>query len=401
MSIKDRKYSIRDFRTGRHSKISIERRFGGEYEAASRRWFFPSAAQRNEFAQELRADAEQVPLHLPGASEYVGIAKRFEGYFIFARSTDELKARERDTIARTAVRRHNNPNVMIFPDRELRDEARFAYLEVLRPTPEDRKAALAALKSIEPRHFGPQCDDLQIRLANDLAFAFEAQGIVARAAAVGQFTPPSKAADGKSAADAIAQTNNVIQSVLNLEAEFEPLPYRPVGRLRGVVVGRSEYHLAILTHDDGRGVLVPRADLQFDLRRDGKSELSCNRGAAIVIDYDQHGYGRAYQDTFRIGQSMNYDLELGPMLIEATIAAGDLRPALEYDLEVERAGHNIDIDGRIVSIGQETSAILDAGAAIAFIPNSDIGALVPGARVARGPSFKRPASPVLSRSASR
>ncbi|MHB8140313.1 MAG: hypothetical protein ACYDHD_03505 [Vulcanimicrobiaceae bacterium] len=376
-------YSLRDFRSIFHVS-EIERDFGGSFDHHTRRWSFPSPDSRQACAQFLRRQENIVPLHLPGLHRWRDqIRKSPEFAFL------DGNAFFASGVGRGDTRLKRSPDVLILRNEETREEALPHLLGILGASRELVKASATTLQQLNAEVFFDLNDEVKHRVEHGVLFHSEAAGIVARNEAVTRLRPPSQAALDASRREIQEHIPYVLSDVLNLDASFTEVPHGAL--VRGILVGRSTHHLAILTDDTGQGTIVERAPIAFPLRLDEKAEVSPNRGASIRILFNDRGAGRALQDVARVntGTEKADDIELGPMYLDALEASGPCKPLLALETN---AGE--DVDGTVVSIGSHTAAILDPGATVTFLPHHHVPSLVLGARATSGPSFQRITRPL-------
>jgi hypothetical protein len=374
---KTHRYSLRDFRSifATTELGTTNTGFGGQYDSEQRRWRFATRESAREARTFLNLRPEPIAIAIPGLEHHYPLVKSHDGFLPSVRRFD----------ADARAHKLFPGNVALFANQADADAATLLLYGTLQATLPDREAALKALKQAQPEWFGEDLVLLRCRLET-ACWQHQAREITARVRAAQEYRPPDGVAGGTSAADAATQANENLRRLMRLDVRWneQPLPTHDVA---GVLIGRSDYHLAVVTGEDGAGHIFRRDRVQFPMRRDGTAERSPERGATIVLRPHASGAWTAYQDGTRSIAEWDRDLSFGPLLLQGRVAAGTLAPIVEMDPTVDE-----DFDGTISAVGEQMVAIMDKGATIALMTHAAVPNPSVGARVQTGPSYsQRPA----------
>jgi hypothetical protein len=360
-----RPYSLRDLRAGLVTE-EMRRDFGGDYDYQSRRWRFAS----RDAAAEARDRVARLPLitmHEPSISNHGDIVQSRGGFSIVARGDDEQNRR--------------GTGFFIFRSEDDRYQAERAVFSRTRATGEAVANATAAITG---------AGKAGVPLAPTLAAAVDAwtvrepsreevRSAHARALAAISLTPPTKKINDESIAE-------VVRAAQTFTPSFRATETRDSGFFVGLLAGRSTYHLAIQTHEDGSGIVVPRAGIAFPLPQ-GKlepREVQAQTWSAIGVQLHD-GFGKAMQlPRGKIGHPDARDFGLGGLRVRAMFAADErgLLPILQHD-ELENGE---DYDTELVALDDTYGVGLDCAAYATIGYARDLAGNA-GDRIRRGPSF--------------
>lgn len=380
-------YSLRDFRSAFHTE-TLRREFGGDYEIETRRWRFPSATARMDAAKFL-ATFPLVTAQVPGAHRWHEGVKNRHGFFIMVRSDRD------DNVARTTKATARPQDVIYFNTPADRDECLRYLFSKLKADPDAvttlEKRLRTHVKTFKGTVDANPCERTTDELIDDLTslpqWGYDVKRWNDRLDAFERTRPHSEQERRDSRKNAVAQATEVMERILRIDVPFTadaPLTLeerRARGSVSGILAGRAPHHLAILTDDEGHGVLLERHLIATALRFDGKGEDTPERAAAIHVSFNDAGTGKATQDR-RFNAIDNRDIDIGPLVLRARAASGPLGAVLEYDRST-----NEDIEANIVAASQHIVAAIDDGAGLFVLAKSSIPIVSLGTKVRLGPSF--------------
>lgn len=185
--------------------------------------------------------------------------------------------------------------------------------------------------------------------------------------------------------------DEVLRAATAFVPEFEATEWAG-GPVTGLLVARAAHHLAVQTHEDGRGVILDRWKIAMPLAQTDKDgrEVSFDVRSAIGVEFDAEGYGSALQipRTRHAGVDSTAaddarDLTIGALRIQAMFAArrAGVLPILHH----EELGTE-DLEGEIVAADENLGVVLDRGAVSVIGYRRSLPGEV-GAFITRGPSF--------------
>lgn len=351
--------------------------FKGDYEMRDgktivhdRRWYFPSVNAREDAQAFLDTQADpHVTLHrnVRSLPAYYPIVKKYHGWVLRATVSDEEQGapRPRDTVS-------------IFPSAELAQAAEAELYSFLRPAASTLAKTQAALASADRGWFAQPLEHIQTALGfptEDLCLR-----TIARVSAAQAATPSCAQDQARSYDDALTQASDVMDRMLGMKTPFKVAAVTERS-VRGVLVGRSSAHLAVLTDSDGTGAIIRRAPIAFPLSAQSNLERSPERTAAIYVEYHRHGGAVAWQNPTRAFQDVDRDLAAGPLLAQSALTAGDYASVIHYDL----TPLGQDIEATVAATNETNVTALDRGMGLFLLPMKP--GLAPGSSVQYGPSF--------------
>jgi hypothetical protein len=366
-----RPYSIRDLRTLFKGE-TLRRDCGGDYDYQTRRWRFSSIDGARE-ARRIVRGVELHTLHDPDAVLKVDSIRARNGISIVARNDEGANKRGtafyvfENEIDRFQAERH------LFPHTRAGNDA---------------VRAARSLAATAREYVSPAIGDEVASWDSSAPARRAVMTVVARCNAATASYP-------QRAADAAESIGDVVRSAIAFLPEFEPI--EDVGeRVTGLLVARSAHHLAVQTHDDGRGVILDRWKIAMPLAQTDANgrEVSFDVRSAIGVEFDGDGFGSALQ----IARSRHAgadssssddarDLTIGALRIEAMFAArkAGVLPILHHEeLQMDE-----DLDGMIVAADEHLGVLLDRGAVSVIGYRKHITGGV-GESLSRGPSFPAP-----------
>jgi hypothetical protein len=363
-----RPYSIRDLRTLFKGE-TLRRDCGGDYDYQTRRWRFSSIDGAREARRIIRG-VELHTLHDPDAVLKVDSIRARNGISIVARNDDGANKRG------TAF--------YVFETEGDRFEAERHLYPYTRATGEALSAARTAAANAR-EYVGPSIAAEVGSWENGIPTRRAVMTVYARCTAAAASYPHR-------AADAAESFGEVVRAAMAFVPEFEPAE-TPDERVMGLLIARSAHHLAVQTHDDGRGVILDRWKIATPLAQTDAAgrEISFDVRSAIGIEFDEDGFGSALQiprarhsGSESASSEDARDLTIGALRIEAMFAArkAGVLPILHHEeLEIGE-----DLDGEVVAADEHLGVVLDRGAVSVIGYRKHLPGAI-GTTLTRGPSF--------------
>lgn len=259
-------YSIRDLRSA--FKTDEFRRLGGDYDYTTRRWRFATAAQAIDAGKLASSLGDLITLHDPDAVRHAD-AIRVRGGFSVVAHNDEGKNKR-------------GTGFYIFANEDDRFEASRYLFEHTRADSAMIAGLRAALHDAPEDLLGPEPTStiLETTLAARPKIE-EIERLTARATAA-RNTRPATSSVAKDSRREVFERAAITVEAMHFP-RFEEVPAPANGRVVGILVGRSAHHLAVRTHEDGRGVILDRSKIATPLRQ-GAVERAFDERAAFGVD---------------------------------------------------------------------------------------------------------------------